>query len=61
MSVLHPGVEYDVLEFYAGRARIARTARRLHYRAMAFDVNYDSPGETSRRNAMDINGAAGFV
>ena len=60
---VHPGREYDVLEFYAGRSRIARMARRRQYRAMAHELNFDKPPHKNGRpanNAMDFNGSAGF-
>ena len=59
---------YDVLDFYAGEARISRLATACGYHACAYDVRYDCPleGESyhsgrSKRSAFDINGEGGFL
>ena len=53
------GSEYQVLEFFAGRARITRLARSIRLRAAAHDVSFD--GKNHGKSAMNINKASGFV
>ena len=47
---------YEVIDFYAGAARIAKAARELGYGALAFDISYHPDPHT-----FDINTAAGLV
>ena len=51
------GSNYQVLEFFAGRARIARLARSIGLRSGALDASYDR----NLHSAMNINTASGFV
>ena len=53
------GSEYQVLEFFAGKARITRLARSIRLRAAAHDVSFD--GKNYGKSAMNINKASGFV
>ena len=55
------GDRYDILEAFAGTARIARLARALGLEACALDLNYDSANNKSKANAMDMNTDAGFL
>ena len=50
------GVEFDVIEFYAGKARVARSARMAGLEAAALDVLYGND-----RPAFDITSASGFA
>ena len=58
----------QVLEFFAGKARIARAAHKAGYVSRACEIDFDKPprGVESKRGGakrshMDINGSAGFV
>ena len=58
----------DVLDFFAGRARISKLAKWMGLTAMAYDIGYHpvDPNKTrkrgrKRRSCMDWNGEAGFV
>ena len=67
------GGEYDLLEFFAGSARISRLAKARGYRSIAVDTLYDPTappprtkkkdrqGYPNERSAMDINTSAGLV
>ena len=48
---------FDVLELYAGRARITRIARASGYLALAADKNYDP----SQNSALHLNTSSGFA
>ena len=59
---------FDLLDFYAGRARVSRLANCMGYVSRAFDLDYETApaGESihagrSKRSAFDINGEAGFL
>ena len=61
----HP---YDLLEFYAGVARVSHLGTAMGYCSRAFDISYDVPpkGESphsgrANRSAFDINGEAGLL
>ena len=59
---IHPGKEYDVIEFFSGRSRIARAAKLRKYRAMAQDIDLDETwAKSKKRSCMDINSGAGFT
>lgn len=45
---------YQILEFYAGEARIARVAQKVGYTSGAHDVSYD-------QSAMDLTCSAGYM
>lgn len=54
--------QYQVLEFYAGAARVSKLASNLGVRVAAMDKNYDTIGDNKKRNnAMDFNTSAGFT
>ena len=40
---LEQSKEYDVIEYFAGVARIARLSANFGYTAGAYDVGYDNP------------------
>ena len=46
---------YDIVEYYAGEARVARTARVAGYNAAALDLTYHA-----NREVFDMLSAAGF-
>lgn len=59
---------YDVIEFFAGVARVSRLAQLCGYNSRAYELEFDKPptGESrhagrARRSAFDINGEGGFV
>ena len=59
---------YDVLDFYAGVARVSRLATACGFNACAYDIKYDTPepGESyhsgrAKRSCFDINGEGGFL
>lgn len=66
---IHPGLDLDVIEFFSGKTRIARSAKLRKYRAMAQDLKFDDPSTQQSyedykggvRSSMDINTAAGFT
>lgn len=58
----------DLVEFFAGRARLSRLASWVGYKVRSYDINYEKVmGDAEfkrgkvRRSPMDLNGAAGFV
>ena len=51
-------LDYDVVELYAGRARITNIAQKVGYRAIAADKNYD---DNPTQSALELNGNAGFT
>ena len=59
----------EVVEFFAGIARVSQLAAQTGYETRAFDIDYHrpSPGlrsvhsEMPRRSCMDLNGEAGMV
>lgn len=60
--------DFDLVDFFSGRARLCRLASWMKLKARAFDVNYtklrggaEFKRGKLRRRAMDLNGAAGFV
>ena len=62
LSIEPPAQEIEVLELFAGRARLARLARSIGLGAHAHDATYDSSfGKKGQRSAMDFNESAGFV
>ena len=52
------GMSFDVLEYFAGRARISRIARGAGYTALATDMVYDKNWKT--RSSLHLNESAGF-
>lgn len=49
--------EYEIMELYAGAARITKLAKAIGISACAHDVTYD----TNERSCFDLLGNAGFV
>ena len=58
---------FEVLEFYAGQARVSRYCARQGFKTGSFDIKYDQPKGISnfnglpRRSHMDMNSPAGFM
>ena len=59
--------EYEVVDLFAGKARISTLASMMGYRAAAYDIDH-AKAKTKRksiwrasRSVMDINSDAGFV
>ena len=52
---------YEVLEYYAGAARLAKLSTGCGGKAAAMDILYDDGDNKSKNNAMDINTSAGFL
>ena len=48
--------DYEVIDFFAGAARIARASRELGFGALAFDIGYHNDP-----HVFDINSSAGLV
>lgn len=48
--------EYEVLDFFAGAARMARAARYVGLPAAAFDISYHR-----KKEVFDMNSEAGFT
>ena len=62
MDVGNSGHEYEVLEFYAGAARLAKLAQARGKNAAAMDFLYDTKGDNhTKNNSMDMNTSAGFT
>ena len=49
----------DVVELFAGTARVCRVAQAAGHYAIAHDLLFDKSG--SSRSAMDMNGSGGFA
>ena len=50
------GTNFDIIELYAGRARVTRLARSVGLNAIASDKVYDE----NSRSSLQLNNAAGF-
>jgi len=62
VDLTNNGREHQVLEFYAGAARLAKTAHHFGGSVAAMDRLYDTVGDNkSKNNAMDFNTSGGFV
>lgn len=62
LAVEGPSREIQVLELFAGQARLARLARSIGLPAHAHDATYDpSFGRPGQRSAMDINESGGYL
>lgn len=55
--------DIQVIEYFAGVARIAQISEYVGYTAVAYDIDYGSgrAKETGKRSAMDLNSSAGLV
>jgi len=58
-----PEQEVQVLELFAGQARLTRLAKALGFGTAAHDIEFDKVASSggADRSAMDINDCAGFV
>ena len=54
---------FQLLEFFAGKGRVATAGRRARYRTAAVDILYgrEEAIKLGRRPPMDINSSAGLV
>ena len=53
------GSDFDLLELYAGRARLTRIAKACGYSALATDKIYDEDPES--KSSLQLNNSAGFT
>lgn len=58
-----PAKEVQVLELFAGQARLARLAKSMGLGVAAHDIEYDAGAKKGdhERSAIDLNGSAGMV
>lgn len=56
---------YQIIEFFAGKRRVARLAHAVGLSAAAHDITYDSSFKPRKKkykkSCMDINDSAGFL
>lgn len=60
---------FEVLEFFSGRARVSRFAARRGWQVASYDIAYHQPDENTtsnhngkaKRSFMDMNSQAGFL
>lgn len=52
--------QYDLIEIFAGEARISRGARVLGRRSCAVDLEYEKGAHGCKKGSMDITTDAGF-
>ena len=50
---------YDLLELFAGVARVARAGRFCNKQAAAVDITYDA--SAARKGSMDLTSSSGFL
>lgn len=60
--------DLDVVEMFAGVARIAKLAAWMGLKSRAYDIRFHKPENPTKpkrgkfpRSSMDLNGSAGFV
>ena len=55
--------DYQLLDFYAGRARLAQLAEAAGYKSQAYDKRFGDARAYKRgsRSSMDVNGNAGMM
>lgn len=53
--------QYDLIEIFAGAARISRGARVLGRRSCAVDLEYQNGVQGCKKGSMDITTNAGFA
>lgn len=58
LPVAKPTHEIEILELFAGRARLCRLARALNIPCQGHDIGFD---RNPLRSNMDINESAGFM
>ena len=58
-----PDVQYEFLDYFAGKARLAQLAEARGFRAEAFDKTFGDlrAKKRGKRSSMDINSNAGMV
>ena len=63
VDLSNPEREHDILEFYAGAARLSKLGHAMGANAAAMDKNYDSMANEKKKknNSMDFNTSAGFL
>ena len=62
VDLSNPEREHDILEFYAGAARLSKLGHAMGANAAAMDKNYDSmANEKKKNNSVDFNTSAGFL
>ena len=58
----NPASHYEVLEYYAGTARLARLGKAMGINVAAMDSLYDVAGDNRKKNnSHDLNTSAGMV
>ena len=58
----NPAAEYEVLEYYAGTARLARLGKAMGLNVAAMDSLYDVAGDNRKKNnSHDLNTSGGMV
>lgn len=53
--------EIEILELFAGKARLTRLAKATGVPAQAHDLVYDPQWATKQKSAMDINDSSGLM
>ena len=61
LSIVEEKDDYRILDFFSGRARVARIARQVGLSSVAVDKDYCDGDNRSRTNSMDLNTDAGFL
>lgn len=63
LQIPPPQKEVEVMELFAGAARLSRLAKSLGFGVAAHDIQYDEMASKghAKRSAMDINESAGFT
>lgn len=61
LEVDAPKEEIEILELFAGRARLTRLAKSVGIPGHAHDINFDLDSQTHEKSAMDFNLSAGYV
>ena len=61
LSIVEEKDHYRVLDFFSGRARVARIARKVGLASVAVDKDYCDGDNYAKTNSMDLNTDAGFL
>ena len=62
LGMVDTNSNYEILEFYAGAARLAKIASSFGVETAAMDIIYDVEGDNrTKNNSMDMNTCAGFL
>lgn len=57
-----PGPQYEILELYAGQARLAKMANALGVSSAAMDFLFDAEGDNkTKNNCQDMCTSGGFL